>query len=180
MKVQLVKPDLHQIDHLNVDTFAITVFEDQRPPKGLAGLVDWRLCGRMSNLLISGQLTGRFREAVMFPGYGRLPSGRVLVFGLGDSRDFSQSRAREASWFMADSLRRLRTAAFVTSLPGSTAGTVAPKVGMELFIEEITRVFGSEESGSSLEVHVVEPQEYHRELNEMVASATRRLRGMWK
>jgi leucyl aminopeptidase len=180
MKVQLVKPDLHQIDQLCVDTMALTLFEDHRPPMGLTGLIDWRLCGRVSTLMQSGQLSGRFREAAMMPGYNRLPAGRIVVFGLGDSREFSQARAREAAWFMADSLKRLRTMCFLTSLPGSLSGTVPPRAGMEMLLEELSRVFSGDEAFNMLEVNIAEVQENHRELNDLVASAMRRLRGMWK
>ena len=180
MKVSLVRPDLHQIDQLTVDTMALPVFEDQRPPLGLTGLVDWRLCGKVSSLLISGQLSGRFREAAMMPGYDRFPASRLVAFGLGDSREFTQARAREAVWFMADSLRLLRTTAFVTTLPGSISNTVPARAGMEMLLEELSRVFSTEESFQMLDVNVVEPQGSHRELNDMISSAMRRLRGIWK
>ncbi|HOA12982.1 MAG TPA: M17 family peptidase N-terminal domain-containing protein [Myxococcota bacterium] len=180
MKVSLVKPDLHAIDQLDIDTVAIPVFEDMRPPAGLTGLIDWRLCGRVSALLVSGQLSGRFREAAMMPGYGRLPGTRIVAFGMGDSREFSQSRAREAAWFMSDSLRRLKTGAFLTALPGSMSKTVPPRAGLEMMIEEIGRVFSADESFQSLDVSIVEAQESHRELNDLVSSAMRRLRGVWK
>jgi len=180
MKVRMELPDLHQMDLVDVDTYALPVFEDQRPPVGLAGLVDWRLCGMLSNQLLAGNISGRFREVTMMPAYGRLRSVRVVVFGMGDSREFSPARAHEASIVMADSLKRLRSAAFMTSLPGSDAGTVNPKAGLEAFLEEFSRAFGTDEAFSSLDVHVVEAQEFHRELNDMVVSATRRLRGIWK
>lgn len=180
MKVQLVKPDLHQIDRAAVDTFVLTVFDDQKPPQGLTGLVDWRLCGMMSRMLKNGSVSGRFREVTMLPAYGRFPSNRILVFGMGDSADFTQARAREASWLMAERLVKLRATSILTSLPGSCSGTVHPRAGMEMFLEEFSRVFGADESYSSLDVHVVEAQEYHRDLNDMIVSATRRLRGIWK
>ena len=124
MTIQFVKPDLHQIDHVQAETFVVTVFEDERPPRGLPGLVDWRLSGRLSNLMISGQMFGRFREAVLFPAYGRLPTARVCAYGLGKLADFTPARAREASWFIADSLHKLRASSFVMSLPGSPSATV--------------------------------------------------------
>jgi len=180
MKVQMVKPDLHQIDRLAVDTFALAVFDDQRPPQGLTGLVDWRLCGMVSRMLLDGSITARFRDVTMLPAYGRFSSNRILVFGMGDSTEFTQARAREASWVMAERLLKLRAGTFMTSLPGSMSGTVHPKSGLEVFLEEFSRIFSADESWSSLEVHVVEAQEYHRDLNDMIASATRRLRGIWK
>ncbi len=74
MKIHFLKPDLHQMDQVHADTIAVGLFEEDRPPRGLAGLADWRLCGRVSRLIASGNVTGRFREAVLFPGYARLPA----------------------------------------------------------------------------------------------------------
>lgn len=180
MKVQLVKPDLHQIDRVAVDTFALAVFDDHRPPRGLTGLVDWRLCGMVSRMLSDGSIGARFRDVTLLPAYGRFPSNRILAFGMGDSSEFSQARAREAAWVMAERLLRLRAGSFMTSLPGSMSGTVHPRSGLEVFLEEFSRIFGGDESWSTLDVNVVEAQEYHRDLNDMIVSATRRLRGIWK
>lgn len=180
MKIQFVKPDLHQIDHVAAETFVVTVFEDERPPKGLAGLLDWRLSGRLSQMMLSNQMAGRFREAVLFPAYGRLPTARVCAYGLGRVADFSPARAREASWFIADSLHKLRAGSFVTALPGSPSAVVPARARMELFLEEMVRVFGTDDASAAVEVILVEPQEIHRELTEVVATAMRKLRGLWK
>ncbi|HPB50055.1 MAG TPA: M17 family peptidase N-terminal domain-containing protein [Myxococcota bacterium] len=180
MKVSLVKPDLHQIDRVSVDTFVLPVFDDHKPPRGLTGLVDWRLCGMMSRMLAGGRVSTRFRDVTLLPAYGRFAANRILVFGMGNSDDFSQARAREVAWFMAEKLLKLRTPTFLTCLPGSAAGMVHPRSGMELFLEEFSRIFGSDEMFPSLEVHMVEAQEYHRDLNDMILVATRRLRGIWK
>lgn len=180
MKIQFAKPDLHQLDHLEVETFVVNLFEDERPPRGLAGLVDWRLGGRLSNLLVNGQLGGRFREALLFPGYQRLPAGRVCAYGLGPMAEFNLARAREASWFIADSLRKLRVESFLTSLPGSPGSDVPVRARMELFLEELIRVFGPDDTSGSIECVIVEPAEVHRELTEVVSVAMRKLRVMWK
>lgn len=180
MKIQFVKPDLHQIDHVQAETFVVTVFEDERPPRGLAGLLDWRLSGRLSHLLLTGQMAGRFREALLFPAYGRLPSARVCAYGLGKVADFSPARAREASWFIADSLHKLRATSFVTALPGSPTAVVPVRARMELFLEEMVRVFGADDASAQVDVVLVEPQEVHRELTEVVSTSMRKLRGMWK
>lgn len=177
MKIQFVRPDLHQIDRVAAETFVVSLFEDDRPPRGVSGLVDWRLCGRLSSLLVGGHLQGQFREAVLFPGYGRLPTGRVCAYGLGKSSDFTPARAREACWYIADSLHKLRVTSFIAALPGSPASPVPVRARMELFLEELTRVFGPEEV---MEVFIVEPQDAHRDLAEVVGNATRRLRGLWK
>lgn len=180
MKIHFLKPDLHQMDQVRADTLALGVFEEDRPPRGLAGLVDWRLCGRLSRLIVSGQVTGRFRESVLFPAYARLPVERVCVLGLGKRAEFSAARAREASWVLAESLRKLRAGSFLASLPGSPMTSVPARARMDLFLEELLRVFGPDEGPGGVEVILVEPLEAHRELSEVVSVTLRKMRALWK
>lgn len=180
MKIQFLRPDLHQIDRVVADTAVVTLFEEERPPRGVSGLMDWRLCGRLSGLLVRGQVTGRFREAVLLPSYGRLPATRVCTYGLGKLAEFTPARAREASWFVADSLHKLHAASFITALPGSPLSPIGARPRMELFLEELVRVFGADETSGGIDVYIVEPQELHRDLTDAVSLAMRKLRGMWK
>lgn len=180
MTIKFLKTELHQIDHVSADTVALALFEEDRPPRGLAGLVDWRLCGRLSRLLASGQVTGRFRESVLLPSYGRLPCNRIFLLGLGKRVDFSPARARETSWAMAEALRKMRADSFVTSLPGSPMTTLPARARMDVFLEELVRVFGPEEGGSGIQVFLVEPLESHRELGDVLAATMRKMRVLWK
>lgn len=179
MKIQFVKPDLHQIDRVNVDTLVLCLFEEEKPPRGLTGLIDWRLCGRISELIVKGRMTGRFRESFLFPSYGRLPVTRICTYGLGPIAEFTPARARETSWFMADSLRKLRVPSFAGALPGSPLSTVPARARMELFLEELVRVFGADDS-TAIDACVVEPLDLHRELTETVSVSMRKLRVIWK
>ena len=180
MKNQFVKPDLHALDQIQADALVVCLFEDGRPPRGVAGLLDWRVCGRLADLLVAQQVSGTVGESVLFPVYGRLPFSRVCAFGLGPATDFTSNRAREVCGQVATALHKLRAASFVMALPGSPRTTIAPRVRMELLLEELTRVFGADETGSGVDVFIVEPSEHHRELAEVVSVATRRWRGIWK
>lgn len=180
MKIQFLRPDLHIMDHVAADTCVVSLFEGERPPRGVSGLIDWRLCGRLSYMIVQGQLSGRFREAVLFPSYSRLPATRVCAYGLGRLSEFSPARAREACWFIADSLHKMRATSFITALPGSPLAPVPLRTRMELFVEEMIRVFGADDAGGGVEVYIVEPQETHRELSEVVSTTTRKLRVIWK
>lgn len=180
MRIQFVKPDLHALDQIRAEALVVCLFQDERPPRGLAGLLDWRLCGRLSDMLIAQRVSGTAGEAVLFPSYGRLPFGRVCAFGLGAASDFTSSRAREVSGQIATSLHKLRVGSFATALPGSPRAAIAPRVRLELLLEELTRVFGADDAGAGVDAYVIEPSEHHRELAEVVSVATRRWRGIWK
>ena len=59
-------------------------FSDERPLRGGAARVDWRLCGGLSRRIVDGDLAGASGEALLI-GCGRaLRSPRLLLVGLGD------------------------------------------------------------------------------------------------
>lgn len=180
MRISFIKNDLHQIDRVSADTFFICVFEEEKPPRGVSGLLDWRLCGRISKMMASGYIIGRFRESMLFPSYNRIPTNRICLFGLGKVSEFTQNRAREACWFIADALQRLRASSAIGAIPGSPLSSIPIKTRMELFVEEVARVFGPDENGEVFDVILVEPTEYHRDLSEVFAITVKKMKGQWK
>ena len=105
------------------------------------------------------------------------------LLSLADSLAMRAAQPDIESWRrrqVATSLHKLRVASFAMALPGSPRTTIAPRVRMELLLEELTRVFGADESGAGVDAFMVEPSEVHRELAEVVSVATRRWRGIWK
>ena len=70
-------------DQLAGEVLAVSLFEDDRPPTGPAALVDWRLGGHLSRLLLSGRLTGRRDERFVLEPTGKLPVEWLLVCGSG-------------------------------------------------------------------------------------------------
>ena len=78
-------------------------FSDDRPLRGAAGRLDWRLCGQLSDGLASGSLDGEWGGAALLPGTGPIKAFRVLLLGLGKRREFSLDRAEEA---MRDAIAR--------------------------------------------------------------------------
>lgn len=82
---RLLEPSLATIDELELDAYVVLLPEDVRPLRGLAGFLDWRLCGRLSHLLLAGSLTGHRGERVLTPAIPGLHAQRVFVFGWGKS-----------------------------------------------------------------------------------------------
>lgn len=70
------------LDELRVDALALCLTEGCHPLRGMAGLVDWRLCGRLSRMMVKGSVTGRDGETALTP--STIPAiRRVFVFGFG-------------------------------------------------------------------------------------------------
>lgn len=68
-----------------LDALCLFVGEDERPLEGLAGFVDWRLCGALSRLIRRGFFTGKKDEKLLLPSEGRLSTERVFAVGVGRS-----------------------------------------------------------------------------------------------
>ena len=67
-EVHFVEPDLRAIDTASAEVIACTMWSDERPMRGLAALLDWRLAGRLSALVKSGFMRGEADEVVLVPG----------------------------------------------------------------------------------------------------------------
>ena len=97
--------------HLALATF----FEDVRPLKGSTSLIDWRLNGRLSDLILQGKISGHFSESLIMPSQGRLSVKDIFLFGLGKSGELDEKRYEEGFSVLIQKLSRLKTDEFVIS-----------------------------------------------------------------
>jgi hypothetical protein len=75
---------LASLDALPVGDLVLFVGTDERPLQGLAGLVDWRLCGGLTRQLRQEFLTGAPGESLLTVPGPYLPAvRRIFVFGAG-------------------------------------------------------------------------------------------------
>ncbi len=134
-ELKFVAPDLRDIDKANAEAIAAAIWEDQWPMLGLAGLLDWRMSGRLSALAKSGFLKGSRGEALMVPGRPHLPFEKVLLFGLGPHASFDDTVAREVLERLTQALEGLRIKRAVIELPGRNDGTLNAERAAELLME---------------------------------------------
>jgi len=64
-------------------------FADERPLAGVAGCIDWRICGKLSRILQNGFFSAEASEMLMIPVGGRFGPRRLFLFGLGASKDWN-------------------------------------------------------------------------------------------
>lgn len=91
------------LERANADLLTAGLFSDDRPLRGGAARVDWRLCGLISQMLLRGRITGERGEAVLLPSTGQLASPRILLLGLGKRSQFRMASAQDA---MRDAVER--------------------------------------------------------------------------
>jgi hypothetical protein len=115
LRIETADLSLAALDALDVDSLAVFVGAE-RPLQGLAGWVDWRLCGALSRALRDRFYGGGEREALLLPSAGRVGAARVFFFGLPPlplGQDGFAAFARTA----CGALARAGSAAFATALP---------------------------------------------------------------
>ena len=61
-------------------------FQNERPPRGLAGRLDWYLQGAISKQLQSGAISGSAGECVYFPIQKNQSTCHLLLLGCGEAK----------------------------------------------------------------------------------------------
>lgn len=100
-----------------VDLAILACFADERPLRGLAALVDWRLAGALSRLLREGFCTGERAELVLLPGRSDLPTDRIVLVGLGPRADLDLDAAQAAATEAVAMALRLQPRDVLFALP---------------------------------------------------------------
>ena len=103
------------IDEVPGQVALATFFEDVRPLKGSTSLIDWRLNGRLSDLIVQGRILGHFKEALIMPAQGRLSTKDIFLFGLGASDDVSEKKLEEGFSTLIDKLALLKSPDVIVS-----------------------------------------------------------------
>ena len=135
MELHFLPPELRRLDDASAELCACSLWADERPMRGLAGLLDWRMGGRLSALLKSGFLSGQRGEALLVPGKPHVPFEKVLVVGLGTRSAFDDAGFRETVRHIASALEKLRVRRAVVELPGRGAGEVDPEKAITMTLE---------------------------------------------
>jgi len=135
MDLHFLPPELRRIDDASAELCACSIWSDVRPMRGLAGLLDWRLGGRLSALLKSGFLSGRRGEVLLVPGKPHVPFEKVLVIGLGARAEFDGDAFRETVRNIASTLEGLRVRRAVVELPGRGSGDIDPDSAITMALE---------------------------------------------
>jgi hypothetical protein len=129
------------VDLQECDVLVTGFFLDERPLKGSSGLVDWRLNGRLSRLIIEKRLTGEWKETILIPSEGRVIPRMILLLGLGRVKEYSYPRLRELSPFLSETLQKLNISSACFSLPYGDHTSVDCARSAEILIEGMADSF---------------------------------------
>ena len=113
--VRFVEPTLAGLDSVHADVVVVLLPEDERPLRGVAGLIDWRGGGRVSEAITSAFATGSAGETLLLPGAGMFPAEKFVLCGAGPRETFDGAALD----------------AFVESALTSVAGLLVSRVAVE-------------------------------------------------
>src|SRR6516162_1482331 len=108
MDLRFLPPEPRRFEDATVELCACSIWSDERPARGFAGLIDWQLGGRLHALLKAGFVRGERGEALLVPGKPHVPFEKVLVVGLGRRSAFDDAAFRDAIGHVARALELLR------------------------------------------------------------------------
>ncbi len=136
MALSVLPLDLARWDETARDCLVLPVFRDDRPLRGAAGLVDWRLCGRLSRLIKANRATADAGETMLLPPGRRLRFKRVMWFGLGDTKGYNEDRFRKDLAWILGVVTRAGVGDWSVQLPGRASGLIGARRAIEIILEE--------------------------------------------
>jgi len=136
MALSVLPLDLARWDETARDTLVLPVFKDDRPLRGAAGLADWRMCGRLSRLIKSNRASADAGEAMLLPPGRRLRFSKLLWFGLGDAKGYSDDRFRKDLAWILGVVRRAGITEWTMQAPGRASGLIGARRAIEILLEE--------------------------------------------
>jgi hypothetical protein len=126
LSVAFLPVDLSRWDHgPGGDALVVPVWSDVRPLRGATGLLDWRLCGRLSQMIREGRVSGAAHEKLLLV-TTRIPWRRVLAVGVGASTAFDEDAFRSTIDCSLKALRGIGASSIAMALPGRDIDLICP------------------------------------------------------
>jgi hypothetical protein len=170
MDVRFVAPDWENLDALRSEAILTPFFSDERPLAGVLGLIDWRMCGFVSRMVVRGHVRGERGEQVLVPLKPRFTVDKLFLFGLGPESDFDDAVMRDTTERMFDVLAQAQVRATAIVLPGRNTQRVPAADAMETFVRVVAT------RSSQDEVVLLEPLEAHKDMAPILQRERRRAR----
>jgi hypothetical protein len=136
-------------DRVGVPALVLGLFRDERPPRGSAGIVDWRLNGYVSRLLRSDRVSGESRETTLIASQGRLRPSVVLLVGLGARSLYGFDRISDVTSAVARTLQKIRVDEFALEVPGASLLGLDPAESGYNAVKGIVKVLSASPAGNA-------------------------------
>ncbi len=135
MDLRFVNRELRQLDLITTEIIVVPIAEDERPPQATAGLLDYRLGGRISKMFDEQTISGAIGQIHLVPARPKLTFDRVLLLGEGQAFDMNPHIYARLIEQLLASLKHLGARRAVVELPGRRHGLISPEQAVEILLE---------------------------------------------
>ncbi len=132
MKIDCIAKNILDIP---CDALVVNLFEGVTAPSGATGAVNEALSGMVTDAITSGELSGKLNEAIVIHTRGMLPAKRVIVVGLGNSKDFTLDRVRQVAGASVRAAKKAKARHVVSILHGAGIGGLLPDEAARCVVE---------------------------------------------
>jgi hypothetical protein len=137
--ISFLPVDLHRWDvGPGGDVLVIPIWSDIRPLRGAAGLLDWRLCGKISQMIREGRVSGSAGEKLLLV-TGRVPWRRILGIGAGPSEVFGDGACQATVECALEAARGIGAKHLAVALPGRDMDLVKPERAIRHLLESVKK-----------------------------------------
>lgn len=148
------------------DALLAAIPEDERPLRGEAGHLDWRMGGEISRLLVSGYVTGRRDEAILIPGGAMLGADRVILIGVGRGVGLAGHSLQRAFRIVAGKLLGLRLESCALAMPAA----IEPALDADHLVWGLVSGMANAADGARLEVILPHGHQCGRAIDRAISS----------
>ena len=142
------------LDEVEAQLALIFTYQDIRPLRGQAGLVDWRLNGYLSKLLLKKRFHGELGEALLMPAQGRVAAQELLFLGLGAKEQMREQDIPQRIALVLDKVLRKKDTSLALSLSDLAQGMFEWRNTVRLFMSNLS---GRKEE---FKITLIEPKEF--------------------
>lgn len=142
------------LDEVQTQLALILTYQDVRPLRGQAGLLDWRLNGYLSDLVIKNRFSGAMGESLLMPSRGRVGAQELMILGLGRSQEVGDQNIPHYVSLILEKILRKKNRSFALSFYDLAKGMFEWRNTVRLFVSMLS---GKDEN---YQIALLEPSEF--------------------
>lgn len=135
MDIRFVPPEIRSLELLTQELLLLPLFVEDRPPVGALNLVDYRLAGQISKLIVAARIEPALGSAYALPGRPKLGFERIVIVGAGSLATFDESAAARVIDRMLEAALELRARRATAELPGRARELLPAERALDLLVE---------------------------------------------
>ncbi len=117
---------LGDLRFLETDLILAGMYEDELPPQGLAGRIDWYLFGQLTDLILSGKFNGKIGRFALLASQGKITAPKFVVVGLGEKKNMAPAVLQDLFPQIVGSVRGLLVRSSAVELVGAGVPGISP------------------------------------------------------